>query len=272
MDLVCKDVNQSGTGSGTTLALNGLQIAGSAKAGDRYGISLKLSDALGAYVTHMQDVGAIKPEPPQITSLSIPGALQAGQSFRLRARGTDPDGNDNKLRWNFGGNPGGGLSRVRKSTGGSVSADYWNNRSWGRHTIAVRVTDEQGLTASRSTSYQAWQEQSSGGSNSDPLVFDLNNDGEIGITGAASPAMRAVYRLVYGISKLPRFRKTIGMSSPMPIPATDTTNLPYRSTRPVVGRLVLSRWTKMVDGTHLIFSAKFNGETGTLSAGGMTSI
>ena len=49
-----KGVEQKGTGVGNTLKLDNLSTSTSAKAGDKYGVELKLTDALGAYVTHKQ--------------------------------------------------------------------------------------------------------------------------------------------------------------------------------------------------------------------------
>ena len=175
------DVSKRVARTGTTLSLSGLKIADSAQAGDKYGISLKLTDALGAYVTHKQNVGAVKPEPPQITSFSIPGAVWESQGFSVHVKGNDPDGSNKKLSWSFGSSNQAHLRSVRDNSGSSGKADYINRTGWGSPSVRVTLTDAQGLSVSTTKSYRAMR-QSSGGSNSDPLVFDLNGDGEIGIT------------------------------------------------------------------------------------------
>ena len=87
-----KGVKQSGDGTGTTLNLNKLQIANNANNNDTYGIELTLTDELGAYVTHKQEIDAIKPpEPPQITSASVPSSTGWSSKVQISAKGTDPD-------------------------------------------------------------------------------------------------------------------------------------------------------------------------------------
>ena len=56
-----KGVKQSGDGTGTTLNLSKLQVAKNANNNDTYGIELKLTDELGAYVTHKQEFDGLKP-------------------------------------------------------------------------------------------------------------------------------------------------------------------------------------------------------------------
>ena len=72
---VGKNAGKSGTLEGNNITLNGLNIPSSARTGDKYGIELKLSDPLGAYVTHKQDIDAVRPLPPRITSSSIPSSF-----------------------------------------------------------------------------------------------------------------------------------------------------------------------------------------------------
>ena len=95
-----KGVKQSGDGTGTTLNLNKLQIAQNANNNDTYGIELTLTDELGAYVTHKQEIDTIKPpEPPQITSASVPSSTGWSSQVQISAKGTDPDGSDANLQW-----------------------------------------------------------------------------------------------------------------------------------------------------------------------------
>ena len=83
------------------------------------------------------------------------------------------------------------------------------------------------------------QEQSSGGSIGS-TVFDLSS-GEI--TGQQLPVMRAVYRLVYGISKLPRFRKTTVMSYTMQYQQRTPTAVSVNSSALKIGIESMDKWT-----------------------------
>ena len=94
---VGKNAGKSGTLEGNNITLNGLNIPSSARTGDKYGIELKLSDPLGAYVTHKQDIDAVQPLPPRITSSSIPSRLSSHGYMHTKFKGTDPDGNDKEF-------------------------------------------------------------------------------------------------------------------------------------------------------------------------------
>ena len=173
-------VEQKGTATGKTLKLDQLTTSPQAKAGDKYGIDLKLTDALGAYVTHKQEIDGIQPKPPSITSLSVPNRVELGRGFRVSAAGTDPDGNDSNLKWAFSSDGNAQKSNDRSMSGANASADYVNRANAGTPSVRVTVTDEQGLSASTTKSYLAWRQRRRRG---DPLIFDLNQDGKVNLTG-----------------------------------------------------------------------------------------
>ena len=122
---------------------------GSARTGDEYGISSRLSDPLGAYVTHKQNIDAVQPIPPRITRIQGTSSLREGQSFWLSVSGQDPDGNDDNLRWSFSGD--GSVSNV--SDRGASGRALVRAPGRGGRSQRITVTDEQGLSASTTHLY-----------------------------------------------------------------------------------------------------------------------
>ena len=169
-----KGVETSGKATGDKLNLSKLSIAQNARTGDKYGIELKLSDPLGAYTTHKQNIDAVQPLPPKITSVQGASTVNQGGAFWLNTRATDPDGSDSNLHWEFSGET---ISNTEKS--GPSGRAMVQNRASGRRSVQISVTDEQGLTAGTSHSYTSQRRRRRG----DPLVFDLNQDNKIDLTG-----------------------------------------------------------------------------------------
>ena len=173
-----------GTSDGNTLNLGSLPIAQDAPTGSKYGVQLKLSDPLGGFATHKQEIDAVQPLPPQITSASVPSKTGSGATVAIRATGTDPDGNDANLKWAL--RPNGdaavrGLTNVDQS-GPNFSYNMKLKNRQGRYG-AVRfvfsLTDEQELSVGTTKSLSM---------RPDPVIFDLNEDGKVETTGAPTIA------------------------------------------------------------------------------------
>ena len=135
---------------------------------------------MGAYVTHKQEIDSVTPpEPPQITSVNVPSSSGSSANIQITARGTDPDGDDSDLRWAL--RPNGdsairGLSNVNQR-GPSFSKRMRLKNRQGRHGTAnfvFSLTDEDGLSVGTTKSIRM---------SPDPLIFDLNGDGKVELTG-----------------------------------------------------------------------------------------
>ena len=103
--------------------------------------------------------------------------------FNISASATDPDGNDNNLKWSFSSDGNAQKTRDRSMSGPNANAGYVNRARSGSPSVRVTVTDEQGLSASTTKSYRAIRRRRR--RRGDPLIFDLNQDGKINLTGGA---------------------------------------------------------------------------------------
>lgn len=173
---VGKGTEQSGQLAGSSVTAKGLQISNKANDNDSYKIQVKLIDELGAFVTSEMSVDAIKPkEPPQVTFVQGTNSVRDGNYLTLNTHGKDADGHDDNLRWDFA-VPRSLHQYSSDLTGSTGKFVGRNSSSRGTHSIGITLTDNDGLTAYNTFSYQARR-------NSDPLIFDLNGDDKVTITG-----------------------------------------------------------------------------------------
>ena len=103
-----------------------------------YTVTLKVTDSSGETASTTQSVAVVL-SPPTAT-LDAGAADCAGERHALNVAGADSDGHVVDVRWDLDGKPGFELD-TQTATG--VAAVF----SSGRHHVAVRVTDDSGLTA-----------------------------------------------------------------------------------------------------------------------------
>ena len=230
--------------------------------------SNETTDALGAYVTHKQEIDGIQPKPPTITSVHGPNRVRQNSGFNISASATDPDGNDNNLKWSFSSDGNAQKTRDRSMSGPNANAGYVNRARSGSPSVRVTVTDEQGLSASTTKSYRAIRRRRR--RRGDPLIFDLNQDGKINLTGGA--VARNATSIPVGlwdvkVGSMPKDHRYV-------ISDANSSNGTHESATSVNSS---GRWKigiESQDGNGqwnpLDISAKFDGDNGTLTAGGVT--
>ena len=178
-------VNQAGGGGGNAMSMS-LGTSESSNPGDVYTLSVTLTDEIGASASATKSISGIKAnEPPVITSASMTGRMEPWQTGSLNAKGKDPDGPNSELMWDISGVASGGGS-------GPTTSTTFRPSSQGRFTAHIGLTDADGDRVA--TTRTVWVErQSSGGSNGDPLIFDLNGDGKVEVQGAEAGSPHSVY-------------------------------------------------------------------------------
>ena len=153
-------------------------------------------------------------------------------------------------------------------SGPNANAGYVNRARSGSPSVRVTVTDEQGLSASTTKSYRAIRRRRR--RRGDPLIFDLNQDGKINLTGGA--VARNATSIPVGlwdvkVGSMPKDHRYV-------ISDANSSNGTHENATSVnsSGRWKIGIESQDQNGqwNPLDISAKFDGDNGTLTAGGVT--
>ena len=164
--------------------------------------------------------------------------------------GRDPKGDDNLLDWSVtASHPVSDTSTRTFVDQETFSTNYGTHSNNAHATIDVVLTNEHGLTDTARVGIQTY----------DPIVFDLNRDGQIDLIGGAMAEKQSRFLQENGKSP-PAKRATnpADMSSTMSTSAMACMSRAHRSipmfTPPHGGNSALSRWTPRAIGSPSTFT------------------
>jgi len=174
-----RGVNEAGTAAGNNISLPNMSTSKNAKPdSDKYTFTAKVND--GMLDSKSESIKLdIKSLPPVIESLSLPSRVEEGDSVTLTAEGNDPMGANNLLDWNI--NTNGVLNGDNSFTNQENISNRYSNLRDGSGTANVTLTNDAGLTDTASATIRVDEEQQQ--DDGDPLIFDLNRDGQMDVVG-----------------------------------------------------------------------------------------
>ena len=172
-----RNVDQTGTSSGNNISLPNMNTSTSAvPEQDVYTFTATVNDGFLTSEVASIELPIDIITPPVIEDISLPNRIVRGRNFTMTGDGRDPKGDDNLLDWSVtASHPVSDTSTRTFVDQEKFSTNYGTHSNNAHANIDVVLTNEHGLTDTARVGIETY----------DPIVFDLNRDGQIDLVGGA---------------------------------------------------------------------------------------